>query len=309
MNKYNPLNDLDQITNDNDELDESNSKSSSTCSSQTSFHSSLGLTSDDENDEIRSVKSHCQESILIEKDWKCNVPIKSCSHSVDFEKIPFAKGNFRYTFQGHWCNRCKRLDDEDHDNQKHGQLCVVKKWKREHVYDGTFWDRDIRVAQLASKLANKWNKKFDPLRRIRVLTPIKHVCVYQYRSLKKEENEKQKQTVKTACPKDGVALNERLMVEDYLDGNFVKWNSNSGWVKHESSVIQAFCHWTYHYSNTRILLCDAQGIYIYTTYIVSTTTIFQFLFYIILFCLLTFFCPSCIVIMYYKILSLIFVND
>ena len=58
-----------------------------------------------------------------------------------------------------------------------------------------------------------------------------------------------------------VHYSEQVLVEDYLVGDFIKWNSNSGWTQHEGSMIQAFCHWTYHYTDGKILLCDAQGMY------------------------------------------------
>ena len=235
---------------ENDVQSDSDSGSNST---HTSFHSDLCLS--DDGDDIRV---HDKEMLIFTKDWKCNVPNKNCRHETDFGAIPFTEGQFRYAFLGHWCDYHGKLSQ--YPGKRHGQVCVVKKWKKEHVYNATFWDRDLRVAEIANKLAQKWNKKFKGmgLRRIRILQPIKHVCVHQYKrhghvAIDHEEKN-------NTCPKDCVALDERVIVEDYLSGNFIKWNSNSGWVHHESSMIQSFCHWTYHYSNSKILLCDAQGI-------------------------------------------------
>ena len=214
-------------------------------SGSTSPHSDLGLT-DDEDDK-----------------WKCNVPDKNCDHSVDFESTWFATGKFRYAYMGHWCDSHGGAISH---GKKHGQLCVVKKWKKRHVYDAMFWDRDVRIAEIADKLARKWNKKFsgNDLRRIRVLQPTKMNCVHEYKQNESTNESKNKKEEKhNGCRKDGVVLGERLIVEDYLSGNFIKWNSNSGWFRHENSMIQAFCHWTYHYSGTKVLFCDAQGMFVY----------------------------------------------
>ena len=64
---------------------------------------------------------------------------------------------------------------------------------------------------------------------------------------------------------------EYISVEDYLPGKFISWNSNSGWINkvNQESSVQAFCHWTYHYSNGKILFCDAQGIITKKEYILT----------------------------------------
>lgn len=52
---------------------------------------------------------------------------------------------------------------------------------------------------------------------------------------------------------------EYVLVEDYLS-KFEKFNSNTMTVKKwTSKSIQAFCHWTYHESRGKLLVCDAQG--------------------------------------------------
>lgn len=60
---------------------------------------------------------------------------------------------------------------------------------------------------------------------------------------------------------------EIVLVEKYIDGEFVKANSNTGWTgwcggsynKEKHQVAQAFSHWTYHVSGGRYLVCDLQG--------------------------------------------------
>ena len=207
---------------------------------QTSSHSDLELS--DHEEDMQSQLSHHDESIVIDQDYKCcrAADQTQVEHKGHFSETYFDHGKFRYAYKGNYCGK---------DNEKpHGQVCVVKKWKREHIYDNTFWDRDLRIATLANKLAQKWNKKFKQLRKIRVLQPTEVRCC----TVRRKQS--------TVTSSDKVAYGEKLLVEDFLAGDFVKWNSNSRWIQHENSIIQAFCHWTYHYSNANILLCDAQGI-------------------------------------------------
>ena len=51
-----------------------------------------------------------------------------------------------------------------------------------------------------------------------------------------------------------------MLAEPYLEGVFTKWNSNSGYVDDYNASVQAFCHWSYDYSNGEYLMCDAQGV-------------------------------------------------
>ena len=231
---------------DNVDNDDSDHESDS---SLTSLHSDLGL-SDDEDD-TKSQISQQDEAILIDTKWNCReLNIKDdelkVEHLCHFSKTPFAQGKFRYAYKGHYCNLYGKLDNTDKFDK---QVCVIKKWKKEHVYNQTFWNKDLRIAELANKLAQKWNIKQNPIRKIRVVQPRKQEDVSVHKKDKKQEEFRANET----------AYHEQLLVEDYLIGDFIKWNSNSGWFKHESSIIQAFCHWTFHYSNGKILLCDAQG--------------------------------------------------
>ena len=61
-------------------------------------------------------------------------------------------------------------------------------------------------------------------------------------------------------PENEMCHTEQIIVEDYLDGKFRKWNSNSGWFGtcDVNASVQAFCHWTYHYTRGKLLFCDAQ---------------------------------------------------
>lgn len=54
-----------------------------------------------------------------------------------------------------------------------------------------------------------------------------------------------------------------MLIEPFLrGGTYEKFNSNFGYAsKHQDhEIIQAFSHWTYHYSDGRHLVCDLQGV-------------------------------------------------
>jgi hypothetical protein len=70
------------------------------------------------------------------------------------------------------------------------------------------------------------------------------------------------------CLRGGVTVageaNMTVQAERWIP-NFVKYNSNSGWVRSEDpsgtweDVAQALSHYSYHTSNRSVLLCDVQG--------------------------------------------------
>jgi len=57
---------------------------------------------------------------------------------------------------------------------------------------------------------------------------------------------------------------ECMTLEPYMDGTYVKYNSNSGYVSDEDSpankAAQAFSHYTFERSRGRLLACDLQGV-------------------------------------------------
>lgn len=52
-----------------------------------------------------------------------------------------------------------------------------------------------------------------------------------------------------------------ILVEPFIQGNYAKFNSNSGWVndKCEHRLMQALSHFSFHFTGGQRLLCDLQG--------------------------------------------------
>ncbi|KAL4480403.1 hypothetical protein ABPG74_020919 [Tetrahymena malaccensis] len=51
-----------------------------------------------------------------------------------------------------------------------------------------------------------------------------------------------------------------ISLEQYLEGEYRKFNSNSGWSDENYPLLQAFSHFTYYNSGGQEILCDLQGV-------------------------------------------------
>jgi len=64
---------------------------------------------------------------------------------------------------------------------------------------------------------------------------------------------------------DFIKASEYFMAETMLDGTYLKYSNNNGWVNtlmkdtKEYEIAHAFSHWTYHYSKGEIMIIDIQG--------------------------------------------------
>ena len=55
--------------------------------------------------------------------------------------------------------------------------------------------------------------------------------------------------------------NHYVLIEPFIHGNFEKFNSNGGW-EGGDELMTAFCHWTWHSSRGKYMICDLQVIFI-----------------------------------------------
>eukprot|EP01084_Bolivina_argentea_P044241 81438_1 len=141
-----------------------------------------------------------------------------------FYRNHFAEGSCRYAYAGKIVRGPRK-----------GTLIVVKKWKQHHVYNDNFWDRDILCHNQCLELVSVWNSLNIINKRYELSLPWMSKCM----SSNSQSNEKNK-----------ICINEWVLCEEYLNGKFIKFNSNSGYINSHyiNASIQAFTHWTYHYS-------------------------------------------------------------
>jgi len=136
---------------------------------------------------------------------------------------------------------------------------------------------DIKCCELAADLVQQWNNINRVQEKYQMVVPkigrkgdmLSALLFNLLLSLLPEENRKEAEE-KGDLHKH-IILGEVVIIEDYLMGDYVKWNSNGGWIdtlKSDTSI-QAFCHWTFHQSGGKYLFCDAQGVRQKDTYVLT----------------------------------------
>eukprot|EP01083_Nonionella_stella_P216628 778473_1 len=160
---------------------------------------------------------------------------------------PFAQGACRYAYKVY-----KDMGDGSGKN-----WLVMKKFKDGNAYTQDDWKGDIKCYAKAHQLVSAWNNLGIVDKKYYMQKPqlIKSGIHYKggnatgYESKELESNP------------EAIKRNEYVLVEEMMDvSKYEKWNSNSGWFSNGKLSVQAFCHWTYHYSNGDLLFCDAQGV-------------------------------------------------
>ena len=148
-----------------------------------------------------------------------------------FDNEPFAEGRFRYAYKGKWTQ----------ESSTPGKVCVVKKFKDSYTWESSGWDTTLKMYSRAQELAKGFGNKLE------------------YTGC-------ERQIVKE-CPVEvqrGVRLNEYIVVEDHLEGNFVKWCNNYGYVSQEARgvdcILPSFMHWTWAHSKGQEMVGDIQGV-------------------------------------------------
>lgn len=150
---------------------------------------------------------------------------------ITFASEPFAEGRFRYAYKGTWTET----------SSKPGQKCVVKKFKDSYTWESSGWDVTLRMYSRAKELANTFGNNIE-------YTDCDRAIV-------------------NYCPEPvqrGVRLNEYVVHEDYLEGNFIKWCNNYGYVSQEARgadyILTSFMHWTWACSKGQEMVGDIQGV-------------------------------------------------
>lgn len=148
-----------------------------------------------------------------------------------FHPEPFSEGSCRYAYHA--------LYTKFHSTQPHGKKAIVKKLKNFTCWKREEWDHEVKLATKAKELTENWNSLGIVNRKYETLVP---------------------EIAKVSKTCSNFSAGEWLSVEPYIEGAYVKWNSNSGWFREYELSIHSFCHWTYHYSGGTLLFCDAQGV-------------------------------------------------
>ncbi|ETO33744.1 MHCK/EF2 kinase domain family protein [Reticulomyxa filosa] len=193
--------------------------------------------------------------------------------AVQLGKKPFASGTARYAYLAQYTTP-----------EKKGKPCVLKRYKNSHEYIDEMYDGDIKCCRLAAELIDKWNKLNRVQEKYKIIVPTiarkgdQLMGFLQMLLLSLLPEEERKNLDEQLGLDNQIMLGEVVLIEDFLVGDFVKWNSNSGWIDTMKSdkSIQAFCHWTYHQSEGKYLFCDAQGVRQKDAYVLTDPCIVSF---------------------------------
>ena len=156
---------------------------------------------------------------------------------ISFQHKHFDEGRFRFAHKGiKWTQQSTTSGDIT----KFGEQCVVKKMKSGAVFTSTAWDYTFKIYDRARRLAQQFKKEVD------FSVDLHFTDVSKY-------------TVD-----HGVFTQpEYVVAEDYLQGKFLKWCSNYGYISPEAksndAIMPAFVHWSWLHTKGQEMVCDLQG--------------------------------------------------
>ncbi|KAI0401052.1 kinase-like domain-containing protein [Xylaria palmicola] len=142
---------------------------------------------------------------------------------IDFTRS-FASGSFMNVYAGLYT-----------EGVRAGQACVAKEFKTGSVYQARYFAAEMGIIRRTQGIIDDWNDAGVTAGRILLNRPE----IWE-----------------------DVGTGEMNLVEPMIR-NFVKFNSNSGWVDDGghpwSQAMQALSHFSYANSSGQLLLCDLQG--------------------------------------------------
>lgn len=173
---------------------------------------------------------------------RCNT---SASGRVD-RSVILGEGSFKVVYKGEYT-----------DGARKGQHYVSKELRMGPSYSDSVFQYELKIQKKAAQIIREFNEAKIIKRRVQLNSPE----VWKF---------------PTASPSRPDAAECRALVEPFIS-DFVKFNSNTGWVPQccGSSravwieAMQALSHFSYHTSGGKFLLCDLQGA-VYKSKIVLT---------------------------------------
>jgi len=111
----------------------------------------------------------------------------------------------------------------------------MKEFKSGCVFEDTFFKEDIEAVKKAGELIQKFNEAAVVSKGVFLSEP------------------------EVWGGEQGRIAGHKMLVEPMIQGEYLKFNSNTGHAEPDSATMQALSHFSYHASNGRYLLCDLQG--------------------------------------------------
>ena len=203
---------------------------------------------------------------------------------VGFETRPFSCGKFREACKGKVYFEAWQPDDPPSHFLKRllswwgistegpSYPCIVKAFKHSHARYAHEWEKDLDVLKEAQSYSQKFNRQGVAPVNIEFGSAV----LYEVSATGFMESHLPRMfsqfPVIMNRREAKVQYKEKVCVEPFLDGLFMKANSNSGFVAKHSpetaeffEAAQAFSHWTWVVSEKslsgQLLICDLQGVF------------------------------------------------
>ena len=169
-------------------------------------------------------------------------------YSVTFEPQYFAEGVSRYAFRGEIQSK----------GPANGKKVVVKVFKKEIAKKLSHWTADFSASKKAQAYARKFNEVVRQKNiqaaeisfKIPIILQVKELSKFYWFFL-----------FPGADDQRFVLQGEYVALEDFIPGNYQKFNSNGGYEDESiSKLLLTFCHWTWEVSGHNFMICDLQGV-------------------------------------------------
>ncbi|RNA05755.1 eukaryotic elongation factor 2 kinase isoform X5 [Brachionus plicatilis] len=160
----------------------------------------------------------------VKKEWRLDECV------VRMEPKQFANGAMRS------CFRLKKLSNfSHHKSWDHASNYVAKCYKDSSIERERYFD-DVRLQMDAKFWAEVYNRHNAPKK-----VDIMQMCILEFKE------------------RPGSPL---YHLEHYIEGNYIKYNSNAGFVEDSSirNTPNAFSHFTFEFSNHELIVVDIQGV-------------------------------------------------
>mmetsp|Transcript_35198 Transcript_35198/g.101176 ORF Transcript_35198/g.101176 Transcript_35198/m.101176 type:complete len:281 (-) Transcript_35198:60-902(-) len=139
-----------------------------------------------------------------------------------------AAGEFRYVYKQRY-----------QVGPRAGQWAVEKVFKTGAVWEAKFFQDDIYAVHKAGELIARF------MQEIWAMTSV--------------EIKLNKCEIWHDLHPDALGRRAQCLVEPFIEGAYIKFNSNTGYADESHAILQALSHFTYHFTGGEFLVCDLQG--------------------------------------------------
>lgn len=141
---------------------------------------------------------------------------------------------------------------------KQDTRCVVKVFRDEYAKNIDLWVPDLYTSIRAKELADEFTNDVLPMLKLKE-DPVKLNFILPM--LAKIDETTMTSDATNLRKNLQIANQEYVAIEEFIDGKYIKFNSNGGFEDHNlSEIMPAFTHWTWERTDRKMMVCDLQGV-------------------------------------------------